>query len=222
MRPFRLASLTATLTAVTVWVGVAQASPITDTVTFSASGFQPLVGPQTGGPQDPATGSFTFTYDTTDINSNVPIAPSEVSLTINGFIYTTANTGVLVEIIPNVTPNGRLDFFGSLNGSALSGTGFSDDFHLGIDDFLVGTPTFTFFEYEVLSSASLFSTGVGSATVAPATPVPEPGTPGLLFNAILAALGVWRRTSVSNAKAQSHKGWMLNVFFGEIRPSALS
>ena len=163
--------------------GPVNATTITETVNFTASGFG------AGAPVDPVMGSFTITLDPT-VDTPFSIPPVGTTITFNS-----------VNITPGV--NGPF-FFYSANTSGGFLTACAPAFNscgetAGFNGFTVrmvnfqSSPTFLDLSYSQSSVDNIFSTTTGSV---PVTSVPAPiagaGLPGLIL-ACAGFLGWWRR-----------------------------
>jgi hypothetical protein len=154
------------------WPAIASAARITETITFTASGFTDitLVNPA---PQDPVSGSFTLTFDPTVLPSSGPL--DAVSLTIAGHTYTRAEVGF--ETYADVAAN-HLVIYGLLNGSSVVG-GTTDFFlHALIDaqgNFIPPTPGNPVFDYSVAGSGvSIFQAVPVTVTATRVQPAVSP------------------------------------------------
>ena len=160
----------------------ANAAPVNDLVTFTASGFTSAFGQPV--PTDPVTGSFTITFDPTQTYVDQTIGITLKSLNIS------LGSALAFDYSPTADTNGDADelVVGGLQAGAgsvfLSPTVF-DDFYLHILTYS-STPTFQQVGYTTSSATAdsnyfftdLPDSGAGSVTVTPATPggVPEPST----------------------------------------------
>jgi hypothetical protein len=156
--------------------GIADASPITKTFEFEASGFVAFVG--TIPPEDPVSGSFSFTFDDA-AGDQTGITPEAVNLTIDGFTYSVTDTTVSTFVGAFI--------FGGVRDGALAISGRTDDFTLVIDRL----SPFGSFSYAVSTINDIFSTSTVSVTEL--TTVPEPGSLTLSAIGALALLASRRR-----------------------------
>lgn len=161
-----------------------EASPVSLTYSFSASGFIPLVGVDPA-PIDPVNGTVTVTFDPTVSAFNVALGAVLNSLdlppqgTVLGYTYRADLDRLIVGGIQSgvdgVSPNAPVN-----------------DFFVAIDNATTAAPTFIEVAY-VLAASPLRvwasfdgSVALGDA-LPPVTGVPEPASLGLLAAALIGA-----------------------------------
>ena len=167
------------------------ASIVTLTYSFTATGFTSLPSSGSAIPQDPITGSVTLTFDPTKFTA--PSTVDAISLTILGHTYTLAEVSFEEALI------GKPQVFGSVNGlnNIMPGTNdFLLNLYLQPDGTVAGGGQFV---YTVSSNiANQFAAGFGSGSVpvalVPAS-IPEPPALALL------GLGLF---GVALARRRSH------------------
>lgn len=149
---------------------VGNATTVTETYSFTASGFNPG-----GAPVDPVTGSFTLTFDPTRNYGDTPL--DTISLTIDGHAYSVADTGFLYRLSDDVLAIGGL-----LNGVNNDQAGTNDFLLFGRADasghLSAGTVGYSLASnqntgWQTLDGAVPFQSATPS-------PVPEPATIGLM------------------------------------------
>ena len=155
---------------------------ITDTVTFTASGFTSNYGQPV--PTSPVTGSFTITFDPTLMYTD-----ATAGITLNS-LNITLGSQLSFDYSPTANVNnlaGQLVVGGTSQGANQIGISPStNDFYLQINNF-AATPVFNAFGYSQTSTGtnSFFYTTSptsGSATVTPVVGgVPEPATWALMI-----------------------------------------
>ena len=156
--------------------GAAGAAVITDTFTFTATGFQSAFGQAV--PTDPVTGSFTVTFDPTQTYFN-----QTAGITMNSLNLTLDSSAVSFNYSPTATSfsdgsaldAGELIIGGAELGAALVQTSptTQNDFYVHIDDALTA-PVMQQLGYTSSAlgpQAYFFTPAPESITV---TPVPEP------------------------------------------------
>ena len=167
-------------------VGGAKAATITETINFSASGFQPA-----GAPVDPVMGSFTITLDPTVVTSfattitfqNVNITPGAKA---PFFFYDPISSG------------GFLTVCSPAFAASCGETAMFNAFDVRMVNFQ-STPTFLDLTYSQSSVNDIFETTTGSVSGV-VTPLPA-ALP--LFATGLGAIGLfgWRRKRKNTAAA---------------------
>jgi hypothetical protein len=155
---------------------------ITETINFTATDFTS----QILAPQDPVSGSFTFTFE----SSLAPVTGSltDIALNIAGHAYTLAEVGFTTD--SNATSVG---IGGLVNGIFQIVSNSGDDF-----TFVTGLPIPSegVFLYAVSGTNAIFTATTVTVTTGPvAAPIPEPTT-WLLLGSGLAGLIVLRRRYV--------------------------
>ena len=167
---FALPALAAFLVAAALLPVAAEASTITSTFSFTATGAG-------GGPQNPVTGSFTITYDPTlsKTNDTAGIQVNSLSIALGTLISYDFNPATGAMIIG-----------GTLHGAGAVELG-TDDFFLGLHALTDHSGSVDFFSYSQVGE-SLFSPSNVTLTfpVVASTPIPA-GLP--LLATCLAALG---------------------------------
>ena len=155
-------------------MGVAEASPITENLSFSASPFGPA-----GGPVSTLSGTFELTFDPTLTYAFNSVGITELSLNL-------PVTSVGFQYNPNAN-NGNLMIGGTLNGvSVLAGTGMYD-FSVTFIDVRTSTVMLGGAQYTTPASGTLYGDLFqGTASV------PEPLTLSM-FGAGLAGAAAFRR-----------------------------
>ena len=147
----------------------AEATPITGSFSFTATGFG------AGAPQDPVTGTVTFTFDNSAPFFNAAdgaiVNGLEVDVNVFGLNLPGAWVPVLTYInnamVPDVLAIGH-----SLNGTVVNAG--TDDWRVAFNN-ISTNPTFREFAYSTSLSQSVFVTTTGTASA-----VPEPTTLALL------------------------------------------
>ena len=154
-----------------MWPAIGSASLITETIDFTASGFE------LGAPQDPVTGSFTLTFDPTVDSSG---SLDAISLTIalaRPHVFIPPHTYALGEVgFEYIASFGELLIGGLSNGVAIIlSSGGNDFLFSGLIDasgnVIPGTLNFAYAFNEVFVTSNVTAT---------TTAVPEPATLALL------------------------------------------
>lgn len=142
-------------------------------------------------PDNVVSGSFSFVADDS-VTSHDDVVPTAVALTIDGHVYTVANTAVDADFLGGVLD--RVLIGGTFNGNSFATVGSESDFFVNI--LAPGpTPGANFMSYFSLNVPNRVfgSSDIDFSIVAtPVAPVPLPGGAWLFLTA-LGALAWWRR-----------------------------
>ena len=129
----------------------AEATVITRTFNFTASGFRTPSGP--AAPVDPVTGSVTVTWD----NAANIATDQTAGVTVNSLNFPHGTVGINYD-----TGSDERDVGDTLNGVAGWNPG-TTDFLLAILGSSTATPDFVFFGYTTIANTGFFTTRVPAA-----------------------------------------------------------
>ena len=138
--------------------GPANATTITETINFTASGFQPA-----GAPVDPVMGSFTITLDPT-VDTPFTVPPVGTTITFNNVNITPGASAPFFFYIAN-SSGGSLTVCSPAFPASCGETAGFNAFDVRMVNFQ-STPTFFDLTYSQSSVNNIFSTTTGSVSVA--------------------------------------------------------